>query len=103
MKLPMFKTRNPLTLACSVVLAAALLSGCQTDGDGPGPFASLTAPAKPAEPEKPPEPPMTKSRAAMQCLMETEKGHASADLDKRADVVNKCIDQKLKTAGGAKG
>ncbi len=99
MKLPMFKTRHPLSLACGAVLLAALLSGCQTDGDGPGPFAALTAPAKPAEPEKPPEPPMTKSRAAMQCWMETEKGHASGDLDKRADVVNKCIDQKLKTAG----
>jgi hypothetical protein len=83
--------------------AAALLAGCQTDGDGPGPFASWSGPAKPAEPEKPPEPPMTKQRAAMECWMQTEKGHASADLDKRADVVNKCIDQKMKTAGSAKG
>jgi hypothetical protein len=96
MKRPML--RFALTLA-----AAALLAGCQTDGDGPGPFASWSGPAKPAEPEKPPEPPMTKQRAAMECWMQTEKGHASADLDKRADIVNKCIDQKMKTAGSAKG
>jgi hypothetical protein len=82
--------------------AAALLSGCQTDGDGPGPFAALSSPAKPAEPPKPPEPPMTKSRAAMECWMSTEKGSAGTDLDKRADKVNKCIDDKMKAAG-AKG
>jgi hypothetical protein len=84
-----------------VVAAAALLSGCQTDGDGPGPFASLSAPAKPAEPAKPPEPPMTRSRAAQECWMKTEKGSASANLDKRADIVDKCIDEKLKTAKDA--
>jgi hypothetical protein len=78
-----------------LVAAAALLSGCQTDGDGPGPFASLSAPAKPA---KPAEPPMTKSRAAMECWMKTEKGSAAANLDKRADTVNQCIDEKLKAA-----
>jgi hypothetical protein len=96
MKPSMLGTRFVLLLA-----AAALLSGCQTDGDGPGPFASLSAPAKPAEPPKPPEPPMTHSRAAMECWMGTEKGSASADLDKRADAVNKCIDAKMKAAKDA--
>ena len=86
-----------------LVAAAALLSGCQTDGDGPGPFASLSAAAQPAEPAKPPEPPLTKSKAAMECWMKTEKGSAGADLEKRADTVNKCIDEKMKSAGGAKG
>jgi hypothetical protein len=81
-----------------LVAAAALLSGCQTDGEGPGPFASWSGPAKPAEPEKPPEPPMTKQRAAMDCWMSTEKGSAGTDLDKRADKVNKCIDEKMKAA-----
>jgi hypothetical protein len=81
-----------------LVAAAALLSGCQTDGEGPGPFASLSASGKPAEPPKPPEKPMTKSQAAMECWMKTEKGSAGTDLDKRADTVNKCIADKMKTA-----
>jgi hypothetical protein len=84
-----------------LLVTAALLSGCQTDGDGPGPFASLSAPAKPAEPSKPPDPPMTKSRAAMECWMKNEKGHGDADLDKRADLVNKCIDEKMKAVAAA--
>jgi hypothetical protein len=114
----MIETGKGYALARSLVLltiAAALLSGCQTDGNSPGPFASLSTPAnqaKPAEPAKPveaakppdppkAEPPMTKSRAAMECWMKTEKGSAGADLDKRADVVNKCIDDKLKSAAAA--
>ena len=92
------KPSMPVLRFVLVVAAAALLSGCQTDGDGPGPFASLSAPGKPADPAKPPEPPMTKSRAAQECWMKTEKGSASANLDKRADTVNKCIDEKLKAA-----
>ena len=95
---------KPSMLAMRLVLAvaaAALLSGCQTDGDGPGPFASLSAPSKPAEPAKPAEPPMTKSKAAMECWMKTEKGSAAANLDKRADTVNKCIDEKMKAAKDA--
>ena len=84
------------------VAAAVLLSGCQTDGDGPGPFSSLSAPSKPAEPAKPAEPPMTKSKAAMECWMKTEKGSAAANLDKRADVVNKCIDDKMKSVEAKK-
>ena len=31
--------------------------------------------------------------------MRTEKGSAHEDLDKRADLVNKCIDEKMKAAG----
>jgi hypothetical protein len=82
-----------------VVAAAALLAGCETDGNTPGPFAALSSPAKPAEPAKAPEPPMTRSRAASECWMSTEKGNAGMNLDKRADLVDKCIDTKMKTAG----
>jgi hypothetical protein len=44
---------------------------------------------------------MTHSRAATECWMATEKGHNEPDLDKRADIVTKCIDQKMKAAGNA--
>ena len=91
-----------------LVATAAMLAGCQTDGDGPGPFASLPTSVENAKPEaaKPadaakPEPPMTKSKAAMDCWMKTEKGSASADLDKRADAVNKCIADKMKSVAAA--
>ncbi len=98
------KSRNKfrsLPALALLVAAAALLAGCETDGT-PGPFAALSAPAKPAEPAKPPEPPMTRSRAASECWMGTEKGSAAANLDKRADIVNKCIDDKMKTAAAPK-
>ena len=38
---------------------------------------------------------MTRERAADECWMATEKGHADMPLDKRADIVDKCIDDKL--------
>lgn len=74
-----------------VVLAAAGLSACETTGLG-----TTTEAAKPAEP------PMTRRLAAEQCWMAAEKAHATLPLDKRADIVNKCIEQKLKTASGNK-
>jgi hypothetical protein len=85
-----------------VLLAAAALAlaGCETDGNSPGPLASLSSPAKPAEPEKPVEP-MTRSRAASECWMSTEKGSHGANIDKRADVVTKCIDDKMKSVAAA--
>ena len=39
---------------------------------------------------------MTHARAASICWMATEKGRADANLDKRADVVEKCIAEKMK-------
>src|SRR5664279_3439931 len=72
-----------------VVLAAAGLSACETTGLG-----TTTEAAKPAEP------PMTRRLAAEQCWMASEKGSAALPLDKRADIVNKCIEQKMKTASG---
>lgn len=68
-----------------VALAALALAACETTG----------ADVKP-EAAKAPEPPMTHTRAAEQCWMSTEKGAASMSLDKRADLVDKCIEQKMK-------
>jgi hypothetical protein len=64
-----------------------LLAGCETTGTGP-----LAASAPP----QPPQPPMTRTRAASECWMETEKSNPSMNLDKRADLVDRCIDKKLK-------
>jgi hypothetical protein len=80
---PALKPAAVLLLA----LAALALAACETvpyptappAGNGPGQ-------------------PMTHSRAAAECWMATEKGHADMDLDRRADVVNKCIEKKMKTA-----
>ena len=86
-----------------VVLAAAggLLAACEPDGNSPGPLASLSSPSKPAEPEKPAEAPMTHSRAASECWMSTEKGPLKNNLDKRADAVDKCIADKMKSVAAA--
>lgn len=117
-------THPLVTTARFVVLAAAtlVLAACETDGTGPtaadapkaevvsakpdtaGPKAEASKPeakpqaAKPAEPVADSEP-MTHARAARECWMKTEKTSAHADIDKRADLVNKCIDEKMKAAG----
>jgi hypothetical protein len=86
-----------------LAITGGLLAGCQTDGPSSNPLSELTANSgKKEEPAKPAEPPMTRSNAAMECWMKTEKGAGSGDLDKRADVVNKCIDEKMKVAGAPK-
>ena len=110
--------RTAVSLA---VLAAALaLAACETDGTGPSAAdapKAQAASARPApaaaKPETPPTQavrpaaaaddgePMTRARAARECWMRTEKANPHQDLDKRADVVNKCIDDKLKAAGAA--
>ncbi|MGB8578935.1 MAG: hypothetical protein WCD56_20600 [Pseudolabrys sp.] len=98
--------RFALLGACALALAA-----CATGGTGPtaadAPKAEIaTAPktetprtqvAKPSEPVRETEP-MTRSSAARECWMRTEKGNTREDLDKRADFVNKCIDEKMKAA-----
>lgn len=84
---------SPTRLVLRLLLAAfaaVALAGCETTGAG------TTAPAA-----KAPEPPMTHTRAAELCWMSTEKGAASMALDKRADLVDKCIDEKMK--GGSAG
>jgi len=99
---------------------ALALTACQTDGTGPSAADAPKAQAASARPEpaaaKPETPPtqavrpaaaandgepMTRARAARECWMRTEKANPHQDLDKRADVVNKCIADKLKAAGAA--
>ncbi len=75
-----------------VMLAAAALAGCETTGPGVVPTAAAT----------PAQPPMTHTKAAEICWMATEKGHQDMDLDKRVDVVDKCIDEKMKGAHASK-
>jgi hypothetical protein len=84
------RLRNRLTILF-VMLAAAALAACETTGSTPGPQAA-------ASPAAPPAPPMDRARAATECWMATEKGHADQPLDKRADIVTKCIDEKMKSA-----
>ena len=85
--IPHVRTALSVTL---VMLATLALAGCETTGTGAAPVA-----------DKPPEPPMTHARAATECWMATEKGHSDANLDKRADIVDKCIEQKMKGAPAA--
>ena len=83
-------TTNLVRLAAllpALALAALALAGCETTGSGP----QASAAAAPQEP-------MTHSRAAMECWMGTEKADAHVNLDKRADIVDRCIAEKLKNA-----
>jgi hypothetical protein len=93
--LDMQNLRMPL-LAC-VLLLAAELGGCETTGSPAPEAAAAPAPQ-----------PMTHQQAALDCWMAQEK-NTKVDLDRRADLVNKCIDQKMggaaapaATAGAAK-
>jgi hypothetical protein len=95
-------TTRKIGVCALLVASAALLSGCETSGAPPSPLTELANyTAKKDAPEKPAEPKMTRARAATECWMKTEKGHADANLDKRADIVTKCIDDKLKAAQAA--
>jgi hypothetical protein len=73
-------------IACRLALlcgSAAALAACTTDNKARTSLASLL----PA--------PMTHQRASAECWMQTEKTMQKVDLDKRVDVVNRCIDDKL--------
>jgi hypothetical protein len=73
-----------------IVLCLALftLAGCNTDGGGTPSLAAAPS-AKPT---------LSHTEAAKQCWMAIEHGSSSASLDKRADFVTKCIDDKMKAA-----
>ena len=78
--------------ALALLLAAGLLSACETTSTG---SPSVEAATPDVAAAKTPDLPMTRERAATECWMSTEKGHADMPLDKRADIVTKCIDDKL--------
>ncbi len=73
-----------------LVAAALALAACETTGAATVAPAAQTRPAA-AEPQGP----MTHQKAALYCWMKTEHGRADLPLDKRADVVDKCIEQKM--------
>jgi hypothetical protein len=75
----------------ALLLAALALAGCETTSPGPLGAAQSSPP------------PMTHVQAAEACWMETEKSEARLNLDKRADLVDKCIAEKTgeKTADAA--
>ena len=103
------KFRNLLVGRFVLFTACALtLAGCETDGTGPtagdAPRAVTSARPDAEAPRTQAAPvansvPMTHSRAARECWMRTEKSSAHENIDKRAELVNKCIDEKMKAAG----
>jgi hypothetical protein len=78
-----------VSCAAGALLLAAALAGCQTDSNGM-PVASAAAPAVAAAPK-----PLTHQQAALDCWMATEHGHKDLPLDKRADIVDQCIRDKM--------
>ncbi len=64
-------------------LIAVALAGCNTDATG--------NPSVRAAPKEP----LTHQQAALQCWTATEHGHADLPLDKRADIVDVCIKDKM--------
>ena len=80
------KTLALLLLACTPALTA-----CQTD--------SPSAQASPQEAAQPP----TRQEVALQCWASVDKAHKDASLDQRADIVTKCINDKMKAHPAPKG
>ncbi len=66
--------------AAPLLAAACALAGCQTDG--------TAAPAARAAP-------VSHHAAALECWMATEHGHADLPLDKRANLVDACIKDRM--------
>jgi hypothetical protein len=75
-----------LLLACTPALTA-----CQTDGP--------SAQASPQEAAQPP----SRQEAALQCWASIDKAYPNMGLDQRADIVTKCINDKMKTPPAPKG
>jgi len=74
-------------LTALVLACAPALSACQTD--------SPVAPIAQAAPQREQPKTPTRQEAAWQCWNAVDKTHKEASLDKRADIVTKCIDDKM--------
>jgi hypothetical protein len=75
--------RIRLLLAAVLLAAGGALAGCKTDSTG-----QPVVQAAPASP-------ITHQQAALDCWMATEHGRADMPLDKRADLVDACIKDKM--------
>jgi hypothetical protein len=73
-------------LAAAALLAFAL-AGCQTDSTG------APTPVAQAAPNQIP-----RHEAALQCWQSVEKGRKDLPLDTRADIVTRCVDEKMQAA-----
>ena len=87
----------------ALLLAAALaLAACNTTtGDQPGPAAAAgtTGATASAAPDNTPAQPMTRTQAASECWMKAEKLEGDKrNIDSRLSYVEKCINDKTKTA-----
>jgi hypothetical protein len=78
-------------LAILLVAVSPALTGCKTDGTNAQ--AAAEAPAHPP----------ARHEVALQCWASVDKTHKTMGLDQRADVVSKCIDDKLKGQPAPKG
>ena len=86
-----------------LVAAALSLAACETTGAGTSAPVAAAPAAQPAGGDNPmaadtvtkTKGPMTHRQAALYCWMSTEHGHADMPLGKRADVVDKCIKEKM--------
>jgi len=110
-----FRMALPLARVALLAAAAIALAACQTDSGSPADGAAPKAEVDGSKPEntgtkpqaaKPEEPaedaePMTRTRAARECWMKTEKANPHENLDKRADIVNKCIEDKMKAVAAS--
>ena len=85
------------TLALVLLAGTPALTACQTDGPGPSAQASPQEAAK--ETAKPPN----HQEAALICWASVDKAHPTMGLDQRADIVTKCINEKMKTQPAPKG
>jgi len=81
--------RSAKIFAVLLAVCAPALSACQTDG----PAAQAAAPEAPQPPSR--------QQAALQCWMSVDKTHPNMGLDQRADIVTKCINEKMNSTAKA--
>jgi hypothetical protein len=79
-------------LALALVVLPALGACASNSATTP---AAPAVEAAPAAPEAQEQPKLTRAEAAEQCWMSVEKKNKNLSLDQRADIVTKCIDEKL--------